>query len=238
MAGDLEKLKDWIGQKEAGVDDLVLLQAGADVPLGECLNRLVAASDGDVVAKMDDDDLYGAHYLSDQLDALAYSGADVVGKQAHYLYVASLDATMLRFAEREHRYTDFVMGPTIVAHSTPEMFGFGVRRAGRYGRRASTVSAWMVTSVSYLPSTTTFVTRWPFEYFSATAWLLRGTIAPARTSTRFDLNEKRCEAATFAAASRSAICFASSGSVRVRPRSSAVGVSFGPGLPYLKLPAT
>ena len=27
----------------------------------------------------------------------------------------SLDATLLRFAEREHRYTDFVMGPTIVA---------------------------------------------------------------------------------------------------------------------------
>ncbi len=64
---------------------------------------------------MDDDDLYGEHYLSDQLDALAYSGAEIVGKHAHYLYVASLDATLLRFAEREHRYTDFVMGPTIVA---------------------------------------------------------------------------------------------------------------------------
>ncbi|WP_435736968.1 glycosyltransferase [Cellulosimicrobium sp. PMB13] len=101
--------------KEAGVEDLVLLRAGTDVSLGECLNRLVVASDGDVVAKMDDDDLYGVHYLSDQLDAMAYSGADVVGKQAHYMYVAALDATVLRFAEREHRYTDFVMGPTIVA---------------------------------------------------------------------------------------------------------------------------
>jgi spore maturation protein CgeB len=100
--------------REHGVEHLVLLAADADVPLGECLNRLVAAAGGDLVAKMDDDDLYGPHYLSDQAFALAYSGADVVGKQAHYLRLEGLDATVLRFAEREHRYTDFVMGPTLV----------------------------------------------------------------------------------------------------------------------------
>ncbi|WP_342744858.1 glycosyltransferase family protein [Isoptericola jiangsuensis] len=101
--------------KRAGVDDLLLLTAGTDVPLGACLNRLLEAADGDVVAKIDDDDLYGASYLSDQLYALDYSGVDVVGKQAHYMYLEAHDATLLRFAEREHRFTDFVMGPTIVA---------------------------------------------------------------------------------------------------------------------------
>ena len=101
--------------KEAGVENLVLLQAGTDVPLGGCLNLLLDAADGDVVAKLDDDDLYGPQYLSDQLYALDYSGADVVGKQAHYMYLEGHDATVLRFAEREHRFTDFVMGPTIVA---------------------------------------------------------------------------------------------------------------------------
>ncbi|WP_235915398.1 glycosyltransferase family protein [Puerhibacterium puerhi] len=101
--------------KEAGVEDLVLLRADAGVPLGACLNRLVDAAGGDVVAKMDDDDVYGPLYLSDQLDAMAYSGAPVVGKQAHYMYLESLDATLLRFADREHRFTDRVMGPTIVA---------------------------------------------------------------------------------------------------------------------------
>ncbi|MFF2621989.1 glycosyltransferase family protein [Oerskovia jenensis] len=108
----------------AGIEDLVLLSAGSDVSLGGCLNRLVAAADGDVVAKMDDDDLYGAQYLSDQLYAMAYSGAEVVGKQAHYMYVEGMDATLLRFEDREHRFTDRVMGPTIVverslAASTP-----------------------------------------------------------------------------------------------------------------------
>jgi hypothetical protein len=101
--------------KEAGVDDLVLLRADADVPLGACLNLLVDAADGDIVAKMDDDDLYGAQYLSDQLYSMAFSGAEVVGKQAHHMYLEAHDATVLRFAEREHRFTDFVMGPTIVA---------------------------------------------------------------------------------------------------------------------------
>ncbi|MGW2092779.1 glycosyltransferase family protein [Promicromonospora sukumoe] len=101
--------------KEAGVGALELLTAPSDVPLGACLNLLLDAADGDVVAKIDDDDLYGPQYLSDQLYALAYSGADVVGKQAHYMYLEGSDATILRFADREHRYTDRVMGPTIVA---------------------------------------------------------------------------------------------------------------------------
>lgn len=98
---------------ERGVRDLTLLTAEADVPLGECLNRLVDAASGELVAKMDDDDVYGPHYLGDQVCALGYSGADVVGKQAHYLQLD--DVVLLRFAEREHRFTDFVMGPTIMA---------------------------------------------------------------------------------------------------------------------------
>ncbi|MFJ3404448.1 glycosyltransferase [Promicromonospora sp. NPDC090134] len=111
--------------KEAGVGSLELLSATADVPLGTCLNLLLDAADGDVVAKIDDDDLYGPQYLSDQLYALAYSGADVVGKQAHYMYLEGADATILRFADREHRYTDRVMGPTIVAaRETASTVGF------------------------------------------------------------------------------------------------------------------
>lgn len=163
--------------KEAGVADLVLLHAGADVPLGACLNRLVAAADGDVVAKMDDDDLYGPQYLSDQLYAMAYSGAEVVGKQAHHVYLEAHDATILRNADREHRFTDFVMGPTIVVRretaaavrfaetSTGEDTGFlrGAVEAGarvysadRYGfiqvRSGGGKHTWTVTDAELLAS--------------------------------------------------------------------------------------
>lgn len=104
-----------LAAKEAGLEDTVLLTRESSMPLGECLNRLVAVADADTVAKVDDDDVYGPNYLSDQLYALEYSGAGIVGKQAHYVYLADADVLALRFAEREHIYTDFVMGPTIVA---------------------------------------------------------------------------------------------------------------------------
>lgn len=100
--------------KEANVDNLEIVAVKADESLGACLNHGVLAASGSVIAKMDDDDIYGAHYLSDQLAALRYSNAELVGKQAHYLHLRSQDVVMCRFPEREHRFTDLVMGPTLM----------------------------------------------------------------------------------------------------------------------------
>lgn len=101
---------------ELGIDRIQTFHAPADWSLGHCLNVAVARSEGSVLAKMDDDDLYGPLYLHDLLHALDYSGADVVGKQAHHLHLEDSDATLLRFPWREHRWTDRVMGPTITGH--------------------------------------------------------------------------------------------------------------------------
>nr|WP_272902446.1 glycosyltransferase [Brevibacterium daeguense] len=98
-----------------GIRSLVLLSADSSVLLGECLNRAVRAAGGDILTKMDDDDMYGAHYLTDQAAALRYSGAEMVGKQAHYLHLRGREMVMLRFPEREHKFTDLVMGPTMMA---------------------------------------------------------------------------------------------------------------------------
>lgn len=99
---------------ELGLTDIVTHEADAALTLGECLNEGIARASGDVVAKFDDDDLYGPHYLADQLGALDYSGADVVGKQAHHLLLSGTGALLVRFPEREHRFTDMVMGPTLM----------------------------------------------------------------------------------------------------------------------------
>ena len=99
---------------DAGLADLVVLRAGMDRSLGANLNALVAASDGDVIAKLDDDDLYGDHYLSDACFALDYSAAELVGKEARYCYLEALDATVLQNPHREHRWADLVGGPTMV----------------------------------------------------------------------------------------------------------------------------
>ncbi|WP_404311781.1 glycosyltransferase [Agrococcus terreus] len=100
--------------RELGLAELVVLTADRSTSLGTNLNRLVAASDGDVIAKLDDDDLYGRHYLADSCFALDYSGAELVGKEARHLHLASFDATVLQNPHREHRWADLVGGPTMV----------------------------------------------------------------------------------------------------------------------------
>ncbi|WP_206050688.1 glycosyltransferase family protein [Nocardioides speluncae] len=99
---------------EAGVADLVVRRADADLTLGACLNLGVQAADGQLVAKVDDDNFYGRHYLTDLVRALDYSGADVAGKWAHLVHLESSGANLLRFAEHEHRFTDLVQGGTLL----------------------------------------------------------------------------------------------------------------------------
>ncbi|MGP5005142.1 glycosyltransferase family protein, partial [Corynebacterium casei] len=85
--------------------------------LGECLNRLIDEANGQYVAKMDDDDLYGPDYLRDQVNGLRFSGATVVGKQASYLYLEDSEELILRKPWREHLWTEMVLGATLVAES-------------------------------------------------------------------------------------------------------------------------
>ena len=101
--------------RELGIENVVVMEGPESWSLGACLNAAVWRADGAVCSKMDDDDLYGEFYLHDLLRAREFSGADVVGKHAHYMYLAGTDATLLRFPWMEHRFTDRIMGPTITA---------------------------------------------------------------------------------------------------------------------------
>ncbi|MGB3829342.1 MAG: glycosyltransferase [Ornithinimicrobium sp.] len=103
-------------RRAAAVGDVrvVVRNASADMTLGACMNLGVQASSGRYVAKMDDDNTYGAHYLSDLVRAFDYSDASVVGKWAHYVHLAATNATLLRFASSEHRYVKLVQGGTIL----------------------------------------------------------------------------------------------------------------------------
>ncbi len=107
-----------IQRRAAALGDfnLVVRNAPADLTLGGCMNLGVQAASGRFVAKMDDDNTYGAHYLSDLVRAFDYSDASVVGKWAHYVHLAATNATLLRFGPSEHRYVKLVQGGTILAH--------------------------------------------------------------------------------------------------------------------------
>nr|MDQ3359197.1 glycosyltransferase family 2 protein [Actinomycetota bacterium] len=99
---------------DLGLDHVQVLHAASDLTLGACLNLGVAAASGRYTAKMDDDNLYGPHYLLDLVLAFEHTSAQVVGKWAHYVHLTGSDAVLLRFAGQEHREVDLVQGGTIV----------------------------------------------------------------------------------------------------------------------------
>jgi glycosyltransferase involved in cell wall biosynthesis len=108
-SADVEKLRDELPKLE----NVQVVCADERVSLGTATNLGFLRASGDVLTKMDDDDHYGSHYLEDQVAALDYSDAEIVGKRSLYAYVAGLDVTVLRFPGEEHRDVTFVAGATI-----------------------------------------------------------------------------------------------------------------------------
>ncbi len=118
-------------QDQKNVQNLKVIAVSSAESLGNCLNSLVELSTGDFIAKMDDDDEYGRHYLVDQYNALKYSGADLVGKQAVYVSLEQSSIIALKNSVKEHRWTDFVAGPTLFGpRSTFEDHRFEDRTTG------------------------------------------------------------------------------------------------------------
>ena len=103
--------------RELGIENLQIIARDQDHTLGDCLNALVGVASGDYIAKMDDDDLYGPNYLLDQTNIQRVTSADVVGKQAIFLYLGGQRALLLRSPEREHRWSTFVSGATLTARA-------------------------------------------------------------------------------------------------------------------------
>lgn len=99
---------------EHGLEAVTIVPAEGGLTLGACMNLGVAAASGRYVTKMDDDNYYGPGYLQDLVRAFDYTDAAVVGKWAHHVHLAATDATVLRFAHAEHRYTRLVQGGTIM----------------------------------------------------------------------------------------------------------------------------
>lgn len=118
---------------DLGIDPskVTKLEAPQTWSLGNCLNAAVSQSSGDFIAKFDDDDYYLPHYLEDMHNAVMYSGADLVGKQAAYAYVEGSNALVLRRPNQEHLWTNFVAGPTLFGpRETFEQHPFEDRTTG------------------------------------------------------------------------------------------------------------
>lgn len=66
----------------------------------------LAAASGEIVAKIDDDDLYGPDHLWDLVLAAEYSGAALVGKVSEYVYLTETGRMVRRFVGFGERHID------------------------------------------------------------------------------------------------------------------------------------
>ena len=99
--------------RELGPDRLVVRPQDESVLFGDVLADAVAAADGDLVLKMDDDDWYGPDFVTDLLLARAYSGAELVGTPSEMHYLVPEDVTVRRGHQAE-LYAHFVAGGTML----------------------------------------------------------------------------------------------------------------------------
>jgi hypothetical protein len=67
-----------------------------DRPFGAVLGGLSQAADGDFVTKVDDDDHYGPHHVTDLVIAAHTTGADVTAKGARFVHLPDRDETVDR----------------------------------------------------------------------------------------------------------------------------------------------
>jgi len=100
--------------RDVGVPELQVIVAPSHLTLGACLNLGVDASSGDLVAKMDDDNYYGHHYLGDLVDALRAQGAGIAGKWGHYVWLRSTGAVVLRYPDFENRWVRRIQGGSML----------------------------------------------------------------------------------------------------------------------------
>ncbi|WP_420111367.1 glycosyltransferase family 2 protein [Pseudactinotalea sp.] len=99
---------------QAGVTRLVIVPADVSLTLGLCMNLGIEAASGSYVAKVDDDNYYGPEFVGDLVDAVACSGADIVGKWAHFVWLRSSGAVVLRYPDAEYRRERRVQGGSML----------------------------------------------------------------------------------------------------------------------------
>jgi glycosyltransferase involved in cell wall biosynthesis len=102
-------------REACGRQGVRLVLAPAELTLGECLNQGIAVSHGEVVTKVDDDDIYGPGYLAEAMEAFITGKGDVIGKAEQYVYLTATRELLLRLPgwsqDKDHRY---VAGGTLL----------------------------------------------------------------------------------------------------------------------------
>jgi len=86
----------------------------ASTTLGEALGIVTGRARGSLVAKIDDDDIYGPEHIWDLVIARALSGATVVGKAAEFVLLDQMGITVRRGGMASDAFNRVVAGGTIL----------------------------------------------------------------------------------------------------------------------------
>lgn len=97
-----------------GPPDTSVRHFDATQNLGELLIALTEQARYDLIAKWDDDDWYGPDHLADLALAYDYSGAEVVGKAAEFVYLEHADVTIRRFSFGAESYSSTLAGGALL----------------------------------------------------------------------------------------------------------------------------
>ncbi|MFG2049303.1 glycosyltransferase [Micromonospora sp. NPDC048935] len=96
------------------IKHLTVVRLPSELSLGSVCNELIKAASAPYVARIDDDDHYGPHYLEDQLRAFEYTEADIVGKWTRFIFLERLPALGVIFPGTEHVYGTPLCGGTLL----------------------------------------------------------------------------------------------------------------------------
>jgi len=91
-----------------------VVHVGEGQTLGTVLNSAVNETNGVLLTKMDDDDLYGRDHIWDLVLAHEYSAAQLVGKALETIYLADRDQTVRRIRRQGETYNRHVAGGTLL----------------------------------------------------------------------------------------------------------------------------
>jgi hypothetical protein len=93
-----------------------------DKTIGYCMNFGIDQAEAEYWAKWDDDDVYGPHFLGDQMLQRKYLDFDVAGKAAIFNYIEEHDTVYLRDASARDTLSGHLGGGTLLAKNDGSYF--------------------------------------------------------------------------------------------------------------------
>ena len=123
-------VEEWLARRWDG--ELRVVRAPSDVNLGQALNLGLEAATGTLVTKMDDDDPYSVDHVWDLVLAAEYSGAELIGKAAEFVYLEEIDLLTRRFMGDTERRNHRLAGGGLMARreALVEVGGWPARPRG------------------------------------------------------------------------------------------------------------